>query len=129
MEKKGDETFLKIYSSEEFDAVETGTMSSCRYSSEGPGYDLGLVRTEKNIFEKKIIQLIESYDKNYERVKEKLNIGPGNDFGLGFVYANGTVVSTEEKEIAGNVFIEEVPIQYISKDSFREAGSLNIKTW
>ena len=129
VEKNGEEIFLKIYGSEEFDITETGTMSGCRYLTEGPqGYVLGLVRTEKNVFEKRIIELIESYNNNYESLKGGLNMG-SDDFRLGFTYANGTVVSTEEKEVLGNVFINEVPIQYISKNAAREAGSLNVGIW
>lgn len=129
VEKNVGEIFLKIYGSEEFDITETGTMSGCRYLSEGTqDYVLGLIRTKKNIFEKRIIHLIESYNNNYESLKEELNIA-GNEFRLGFTYANGTVVSTEEKEVLANVFINEVPIQYISKDAAREAGSLNVGIW
>jgi len=130
VEKNGEEIFLKIYGSEEFDITETGTMSGCKYLNEGPqGYVLGLVRIEKNIFEKRIIQLIENYNNNYEDLKEELNIASGNDFRLGFAYANGTVISTEEKEVLANVFIDEVSIQYISKNAGRDAGSLNIGIW
>ena len=130
VEKNGDEIFLKISGSEEFELTETGTMSGCRQLSEGsPGYIFGLIRTEKNVFEKKVIQLIESYNNNYESLKEELNIAAGNDFRLGFTYANGTSVSTEEKEVLANVFINEVLIQYISKDAAREPGSLSVGIW
>jgi len=130
IERDGGELFLKIYSSEEFDLTETGTMSECRNLKEMPdGYLLGLIKTEKNIFESKIIQLIENYDDDYETLKKELDIAMGEDFHLGFTYANGTIIATEEKETSGNVFINNVLIEYISKNASREAGYLNIGIW
>ena len=123
------EIFLKIYESEEFSIIEPGTISLCQQLSEGSqGYIFGLIRSEKNIFEKRIIQMIESYNNNYESLKEELNIA-GNEFRLGFTYANGTIIATEEKEVLVSVFVDEFPIQYISKDAARELGSLNVGIW
>ncbi len=123
------EIFLKIYGSEEFSNITEGTISPCQQLSEGSlGYIFGLIRSEKNIFEKRIIQIIESYNNNYESLKEELNIA-GNEFRLGFTYANGTSISTEEKEVLVSVFVDEFPIQYISKDAVRELGSLNVGIW
>jgi hypothetical protein len=122
--KNNDEKFLKIYGSEEFDVTENGTMPGCVSS-----YTLGLVRTEKIVFEKPIIQLIDNYNSDYESLKEELNIGSGNDFSLGFTYANGTSVSTQEREIIANVFINEFPVQYISESAAREPGSLSVGIW
>jgi hypothetical protein len=127
VEGTGNEKFLKIYGSEEFNITETGT-SSCQSLLEGSGYILGLIRTEKNIFEKRLIQMIESYNNDYESLKEELNIA-GNEFGLGFIYANRTIISTEEKEVLASVFVDESQIQYISKDAARELGSLNVGIW
>ncbi len=125
----GDEKFLKIYGSEEFSNITEGTMSFCKELSEGSqGYIFGLIRSEKNIFEKRIIQMIESYNNDYESLKEELNIA-GNEFRLGFTYANGTSISTEEKEVLVSVFVDEFQIQYISKDAVRELGSLNVGIW
>ena len=129
VERNENRIFLKVYGSEEFSIIETGTISPCQQLSEGSeGYIFGLIRSEKNIFEKRIIQMIESYDDNYESLKEELNIA-GNEFGLGFTYANGTSISTEEKEVLVSVFVDEFPIQYISKDASRELGSLNVGIW
>ena len=121
--ENGDEKFLKIYGSENFSDTDLGTMPSCQLD-----YTFGLIRSEKNIFEKRIIQIIESYNNNYESLKEELNIA-GNEFRLGFTYANGTSISTEEKEVLVSVFVDEFPIQYISKDAVREFGSLNVGIW
>jgi hypothetical protein len=125
----GDEKFLKIYGSENFSTIGPKT-SSCQPLSEGSGgYIFGLIRSEKNIFEKRIIQMIESYNNDYESLKEELNIAAGNEFRLGFTYANGTSISTEEKEVLVSVFVDEFQIQYISNDAVRELGSLNVGIW
>ncbi len=122
------EIFLKIYGSEEFSNITEGTMSFCKELSEGSqGYIFGLIKSEKNIFEKRIIQMIECFNNN-ESLKEELNIA-GNEFRLGFTYANGTIIATEEKEVLVSVFVDEFPIQYISKDAARELGSLNVGIW
>ena len=130
VQRNVEEIFLKIYESEEFSNITEGTMSFCKELSEGPGgYIFGLIRSEKNIFEKRIIQMIESYNNDYESLKEELNIAAGNEFRLGFTYANGTSISTEEKEVLVSVFVDEFQIQYISNDAVRELGSLNVGIW
>jgi len=127
VENIGDEIFLKIYESENFPTIELEA-PSCQLLDEGSDYILGLIRTEKNIFEKQIIQIIESYNHDYESLKEELNI-IRNEFRLNFTYANGTDISTEKKEVSVNVFVDEFPIQYINKDAVRELGSLNVEIW
>jgi len=130
IERNENKIFLKIYGSEEFSITETGTVSPCEQLSEGSGgYIFGLIRSEKNVFEKRIIQVIESYNDDYESLKDELNIASGNEFRLDFIYANGTIISTEEKEILVSVFVDEFQIQYISKDAVRELGSLNVGIW
>jgi len=122
--ENGNEKFLKIYGSENFSDTDLGTMPSCQLD-----YTFGLIRSEKNIFEKRIIHVIESYNDNYESLKEELNIASGNEFRLDFIYANGTIISTEKKEVLVSVFVDEFQIQYISKDAVRELGSLNVGIW
>ena len=130
VERNGDEIFLKIYGSEEFSITETGEISPCQLLSEGSqGYIFGLIRSGKNIFEKRIIQVIESYNNDYESLKEELNIASGNEFRLDFIYANKTIIPTEEKEVLVDVFADEFQIQYISKDAARELGSLRVGIW
>jgi len=129
VQKTGNEIFLKVYESDEFNNITEGTISPCQPLSEGlQGYIFGLIRSKKNIFEKRIIQIIENYNNDYESLKEELNIA-GNEFRLDFIYPNGTSISTEEKEVLVSVFVDEFPIQYISKDAVRELGSLNVGVW
>ena len=122
--ENGNEKFLKIYGAEEFSDTDLGTMSSCQLD-----YTFGLIRSGKNIFEKRIIQVIESYNNDYESLKEELNIASGNEFRLDFIYANKTIIPTEEKEVLVDVFADEFQIQYISKDAARELGSLRVGIW
>ena len=130
VERNGDEIFLRVYGSEEFNNITEGTISPCEQLSESSGgYMFGLIRSKKNVFEKRMIQLIESYNDNYESLKGELNIASGNEFRLDFIYANGTIISTEEKEVLVSVFVDEFQIQYISKDAVRELGSLNVGIW
>lgn len=130
VQRNGDEIFLRVYGSEEFNITETGAITPCQPLSEGSqGYIFGLIRSEKNIFEKRIIQVIKSYNDDYKSLKEELNVGSGNDFRLDFIYANKTILSTEEKEVLVSVFVDEFQIQYISKDAVRELGSLNVRIW
>jgi len=126
VEGLGDEIFLKIYRSDEFDPIEEAP--SCQELNEGSGYIFGLIKSEKNIFEKRIIQLIEDYNNDYESLKEELNIAR-NEFRLNFTYANGTSIATEEKEVLVSVFVDEFPIQYISENAARELGSLTVGIW
>ena len=88
VENEGD-FFLKIHESDEFDAIVDGTINPCQPLSEGSsGYTIGLVKTNKQIFETKIIKLISDYKNDYETLKEMLGIAPGDEFGFSFTYIN-----------------------------------------
>ena len=122
-------TFLKAYGSEEFSITTSGTMTGCQ-----SGYTLGLVKTDKNIFETKITKFIENYSIDYENLKKQLKIPAENEFGFDFVYANGTIISAQNFQVqppasSTNIYVNEIPVQYISRDAAREAGTLRIKIW
>lgn len=128
--KDAEDIFLKISGADAFDITETGAMDACQQANEGfPGYWFGFVTIEKNIFEGRIVKIIEDYNSNYEDLKEELNIPSGKDFGLSFTYANQTIIETEEKSTSGNIFIRKTSIEYINKNASREAGYLNTKMW
>ena len=125
--------FFRIYGSEEFD-IGTGTISGCQSLIEGSEYTIGLVKKDTGIFETKIIEFIENYSANYDGAKKELKIPAENDFGFDFVYANGTTISAQNEKIQHptsnvNIYVDETPIQYISKDATREAGIFRIKIW
>ena len=128
--KNSNDFFIKIHESEEFDVIADGTINPCQPLSEGSsGYTIGLVKTNKQIFETKIIKLISDYKNDYETLKEMLGVAPGDEFGFSFTYSNENIIKTEEKNISVSVYVSEIPIQYISKNAAREQGSLNIKAW
>lgn len=125
--------FFRIYGSEEFD-VGGGAISGCQILTENSGYTLGLIKTDKNVFETKIIDFIENYSTDYENMKKQLRIPAENEFGFDFVYADGTNISAQNFQIqpptsSTNIYVDEIQVQYISRDAAREAGLLRIKIW
>tara|TARA_Y100000310_G_scaffold24394_1_gene23443 strand:- start:13118 stop:13819 length:702 start_codon:yes stop_codon:yes gene_type:complete len=118
------ETFFKIYYSEEFNEVSTIGETPCNSRN----YEKGLVRTNKYVFETKIINLMNEYKNNYEALKEELKIPIGSDFNFGFTYNNKTSIITE-KNISTNIYAMEIPIQYVDKESNILLGSINLKIW
>ncbi len=127
---RGGDIFFKVLESDDFSEAEIGNPASCQPLNEGDGgYILGLVKTNKKIFEGNVMNLIEDYNTDYETLKESLKIGPGNNFGFSFTYGNGTTISATEKNISVNVYVQEIPIFYINKEADTEAGSLNIRAW
>jgi len=128
--ESSEDDFFKIRVSEEFEETETGTMSDCEILQEGSisGYTIGLIRTNKYVFEAKIIELKEEYENDYENLKDELGVSSGNEFGFSFSYNNGTTIGTEES-VSTNIYTEEIPIQYIDESASILSGSINIKIW
>ena len=124
--RESNETFFKIYYSKEFGVLNSGG-ENCDVISEN-NYIIGLVRTDKYVFETKIINLINEYKNNYEALKEELKIPIGSDFNFGFTYNNKTSIIIE-KDISTNVYAVEIPVQYVDKKSNILLGSINIKIW
>ncbi|MFH1586005.1 MAG: hypothetical protein ABIB79_04515 [archaeon] len=116
---------FKIYSSE-FITPQNSTVN-CPVNS--TNYTIGLFRTEKYIFGKKIKNLISEINSNYEDVKDQFNVPPGGEFGLEFVDSKGTVTRTLEKNVSIDIFVNEVPINYIDNQTNLVSGFINIKVW
>lgn len=114
------ERFFKIYYSEEFDELDTG--SGCPERS----YDLGLTKTSKYIFETKFLDLM---NEDYEDLRTDLKIPEGVDFGYGIILSNGTTFETHKEELSTNVYIRETPIEYVDSDGNLLAGYLKTKIW
>ena len=95
IERWSSEIFFKIYYSKEFEALSSGG-SNCKRVNENQ-YAIGLIKVEEYVFENKIIDLINSYKVDYEQLKEELKIPFGSDFGFGFTYGNGTLITTNTK--------------------------------
>jgi len=122
-----DDFFLKIYGSEEFESLAEGSPSGCDLL--GADYKIKLLKSSEYISKTKIEELKEDYIGGYENLKEELNLPEESDFGFGFVYNNGTVIETENKDVSRNVYIEDVPVRYIDSEANILSGHLKIKIW
>lgn len=129
VQKDASDFFIKIYSSSEFDQTGTGTLGSCPQVSEGSGYSVGLVKTEKVVFASKITDLFSNYSADYDNLKNFLGVPSGNDFGVSFRYGNGTVVSTPNPNSNVNIYAYEIPVQYLNQNNNIDSGFLNVRTW
>jgi len=125
-----DENFFRVFGSEEFETP-TGSLTGCQPLNEGSDYFLGLVRTSEEIYETRIIELIDEYDSNYQGLKETLGVGVGDEFGFSFTYSNGTTIMTEERNVPASIsiFVNNVQIQYINRTGARELGILSVRIW
>ena len=127
---EGTEDFFKVYYSDEFESTETE--SPClnpKTLTIGEDYVLGLVRTEEEIFESKIQKIVQDFEANYTEIKDKLNIAPGNEFGFSFTNVSEDTSGTPEKNVSVNIYVEEIPIQYIDSEANIKPGYLNIRVW
>lgn len=125
-----DYNFLRIYYSEEFDELTTNPgLTDCKLLKKEKDYKITLLRLDKYIFETKIIDLIDEYENNYENLKSELRIPIGSEFGFSFTYSDRTIIGTSEKNISTNIYVEEIPIQYIDKDATLSSGFINVKVW
>jgi hypothetical protein len=122
--------FFKIYHSESFDSVGHGSSWDCEEISEGTGYNLGVTKNEKYVFEEKFFDLYKDYTEGwYENLKDKLKIPRNFEFGFGLIYNNGSVVETENIDLSKDVYIKNVPIQYVTSTGKIESGFLKLKVW
>ncbi len=132
IDREGDDNafFFKIYYSEKFEEVSGGTFSNCRPYMRGPGgYTIGLVRTDKYIFETKVIEIIDQYENDYDNLRSELKIPLGNEFGFGLIYNDDTKIGIEGQNISTNIYVEEIPIQYVDEEANINLGFINIQVW
>jgi hypothetical protein len=121
--------FFRVNEAQEFGAAGSGALGSCQSLVEGSGYDIGLIKTNSYVFETKVLELIGTYSADYSGLKSTLNVAPGNEFGFSFVYNNETEVSTSESNVPLDVYVREVPVQYVGSGGAVESGSLIIRVW
>ncbi len=117
----GGESFFKVYCSDE---SFTNYLSSCASSVDDS--TPGLIKTEKHIFETKIIQAINS---DYDVLKTALSFPESNNFGFNFTYNNGSSIGTPEKDMATSIYVEDVPIIYVDQDANITSGMLSLRVW
>jgi len=123
-----DNLFFRMYYSPEFDELEEQTINPCTSVGESE-YSIGVVKTARYIFAENMIQLIDYYNDEYDSLKEEFEIPANNEFEFEFVENDGTKVSAEQETKSGNIYAEEIPIQYIDEDANIQTGFINIKVW
>ena len=127
--KVGANTFFKAYSSPEFEKIENKTISPCFSMAYNTYYTFGSITTTKYVFEKEIYKLIEYYKTDYEKLKNELNIPPGNEFGFVFVQSNGTKIEVGNASKSVSVYAGEVPVQYVDDIANIHSGFINVRVW
>jgi len=125
-EKSEESNFFKIYNSSEFQEINSDD-SSCKMLSEGKDYTIGLIRTEIYFFESRIINLTEEYKNDYQGLKARLKMP--SEFDFSFLYEDGTIIKTSDKDPSTNVYATEFPIQYINKNASIRSGFINLRVW
>jgi hypothetical protein len=121
------ENLLKIYNSDVFLPLGSESLS-CVSVSEGSDYELGIVKSEIYVFEEKIISLLEEYS-DYDQLKSDLNIPNGTDLGVGFIFSNGTLINTTEKDVSTNIYVTEKQVNYVDSQGKILSGKLRIRVW
>lgn len=121
--------FFRIYGSEEFNLGSQGTINPCQPLNEGTGYSFGLIRDSENVFESKVIRLLDNYTADYQALKNDMQIGERDEFGFRFIYSNGTELITPEKNLTINIYIGRIPVQYIKTDAATESGFVDAIVW
>jgi hypothetical protein len=119
------ETFVKVFYSE--DSLKENTFDSGGCPSTNPTIDFE--RTEKYISEAKAITLINDLKTDYKNSRVQFNFVASKDFGMGFVYNNGTEFETKSPDILTNIYVEKIPIQYFDNEANIKGGFLKIKVW
>jgi len=127
---RADESFLKIYYSEEFNDLMNAPQPCPPALREEQGeYAIRLTKKENYVFESKINKTLDMYKTNYEELKTQLNIPLGTEFGFSFINSTGGIIKTDEKNISTNVYVGEVAIQYIDSNANILHGFIDIKVW
>ncbi len=119
--------FFKIYLSKEF-ITESGGREVCDLLTEDE-YTLGSARTTNYVFENKINELLLKYDDNYTGLKDDLGVTEDTNFGISFTNSSEDEIQKGFESVSGNVYIEEIPIQYYNNLADIKSGSIKIRIW
>ena len=120
---KQEGNLLKIYSSDEF-LINTFPCTA------PPGYQIGLIRKQNYVFQSKVLDLNNSYQNNYDSLKENFGI-PENDFEFSLLDINeNPIIKTKSKETPPvEVLAKLVPINYLTKDAEIKTGYIKVIIW
>lgn len=83
------------------------------------------VRKSQEIFIKKVEDAVS----NFTDFKEKINIPSNSDFSFSFTLSNGSVLSAGEKNVSQEVYVDEIPLQYIDYKANNIGGKLILRVW
>jgi len=129
-------SFFKAYNSEEFDELNKTTITPCTelvkdatWYGTPSGYSINLIITDVYVFEKRVLELIDNYENDYDELKSELNIPAGTDFGFGLTYNNGTIIGTGNKSLSTSIYVRKIPMQYVSNEAEINLGYLDIQVW
>ena len=120
------DTFFKIYYSDEFN---TNTpMTECNYLPE-QNYTIGLIKTEKKIFEKKIKLVIKEYNENYDELKNNLSLPQDYNFEFSFINSTGGILNVTKEKSSQEIFSKKEYISYIDENANHSSGYLIATVW
>lgn len=112
------ETTLWIYYSDEFQK-NSKPNSGCLTPT------IVSVRDSEEIFQSKIARAIS----NFEALKNNVSIAANNEFSFFVTLSNGTVIDAGIKNVSKELYVDEIPIQYIDAESNNLGGKLTIRVW
>ena len=119
--------FFKIYYSDEAITGSPLTDIDCELAVKDTNYKIGHIQTKEYIFESKILGLIGD-----ENAQEEIRNLINSEFDFGFTDAEGagkTIVFSTTEDVSTNIYVKEIPIQYIDEQANIKSGYLNIRIW
>ncbi len=128
--ERNEATQIKIYYSEKF--IDNAEIAGCDNEITETDFEFGLVRTLTYVFNSSIMNFSDfiSTQEGYDAVKEKFNIPSADNFGFAFEDGDrNIIVQTEEREVSTDIYVEEVPMQYVDNEANIKPGFLRIKVW
>lgn len=116
-------SLIWVYLSKELPPQNEDTLTDCE---EGM---ITLVQEKEYVFYEKLNETLFDYNESYDELKERLGVSPQSDFSFSFAYNNGTEIKTPEKTYSGNVFVKEIPIQYMDERANVQQGFIYVRLW
>ena len=93
-------------------------------------YTLGSTRVSEYVFRSEIDELLFDYDNDYSKLKNDLGVSEFNEFGVAFVNESGNEIQRGfDINVSGNIYIEEIPIQYYDSEANIQSGSIKLRVW
>ena len=92
-------------------------------------YKIGFVTKKNYVFAKKAGEFIEEYNLDYNSQKERLGVLGGIEYGFGFKGESGNLIETNFRNVTTDIYIEEIPTEYIDSDGALKFGYVYVKVW